>query len=118
MVTDVAQAKVLINEALQEQLAVGGILHSSFYLTMTHRIEEYLKKQCEVGGIVHNLLNKPKDDNVRGVAKMMMNKGDKLLPAKIRQRSTYQRTVQALVVRYAPILERYRQRHVGTHEYC
>ena len=80
MVTDVEQAK----EVIQEQLGDGGILATSMSLTVTHRVEEYLKRQCEVGGIVHNLMNKPKDkdDNMRGVAKMMMNKGDKLLPEK------------------------------------
>ena len=83
MVTNVGEAKILINEALQEQLASGGILHTQLNLQRIG-LEEYLKKQCDVGGIVHNLMNKPKDnhDGMRGVAKMMMNKGDKLLPEK------------------------------------
>ena len=84
MVMSTDEAKNLINETLTEQLAHGGILHAQFGLERIG-FEKYLKTQCDVGGIVHNfVINKPKDnhDGIRGVAKMMMNKGDKLLPEK------------------------------------
>ena len=81
-------ARTLINVVLQEQLAQGGLIHTQNDLEnkyMETRIQAYLKSQCDIGGIIHNLvMNKPKDhhDGIRGVAKMMMNKGDKLLPEK------------------------------------
>ena len=84
MVMNVDEAKKIINEALQEQLAQGGIIHTQFNLERKY-MEQYLKNQCDVGGILHNfIMSKPKDhhDGIRGVAKMMMNKGDKLLPDK------------------------------------
>ena len=85
-------ARILIKGVLQEQLAQGGLLHTQNdldYKYLENKIEktfeQYMKAQCDTGGIVHNLImNKPKDhqDGIRGVAKMMMNKGDKLLPEK------------------------------------
>ena len=81
-------ARILINTVLTEALAQGGLIHTQNGLEhkyMENKIQTYLKAQCDIGGIIHNLvMNKPKDhhDGIRGVAKMMMNKGDKLLPEK------------------------------------
>ena len=84
MVMSTDDARILIKEVLTEQLAHGGILNAQFGLERIG-FEKYLKTQCDVGGLVHSfVMNKPKDshDGIRGVAKMMMNKGEKLLPNK------------------------------------
>ena len=83
--TDAAEARLLIKQVLKDEFGDGGILHTSVNLAVIQRLDNYMKIQCDVGGSIHNLLvskHKEKDDNIRGVAKMMLNKGDKLLPEK------------------------------------
>ena len=83
MVTDAAEARLLIKQVLKDEFGDGGILHTSVNLAVIQRLDNYMKIQCDVGGSIHNLLvnkHKEKDDGIRGVAKMMLNKGDKLLP--------------------------------------